>query len=220
MTLPFRAFLATSSATFLGIIEADRASRSYSESVNPEKARLRQEQREEERAYEATHTAGQRVKAWMAEHRYHVVFGAWAASMGASFAIVGRSPYLTTQQKLVQARVYAQGLTLAVLLASFAFEASDRQSGKGRWETVKVLDPDDPTHKHLIEKRVHHERYKGEDQWMEMIEAEEKKEKERKRKREEIRNHKKGGEGEKKSEKGSDKGHGKEEGKQEGSKKS
>ena len=27
------------------------------------------------------------------------------------------------------------------------------------------MDPDDPTHKHLIDKKVHHERYAGEDQW-------------------------------------------------------
>jgi len=76
--------------------------------------------------------------------------------------------------------MYAQGSTLAVLLASFAVEASDANQGKGRWETIKVLDPNDPTHKHLIEKRVHHERYAGEDQWMEMVEAEEKRLKARK----------------------------------------
>jgi cytochrome c-type biogenesis protein CcmH/NrfG len=85
--------------------------------------------------------------------------------MGGSFAMVNRNPYLSGSQKLVQARMYAQGSTIAVLLASFAFEAGDAQKGKGRWETIKVLDPNDPEHKHLIEKRVHHERYAGEDQW-------------------------------------------------------
>ena len=72
---------------------------------------------------------------------------------------------MTTAQKLVQARVYAQGLTVAVLIATAAFEISDNNKGTGRWETVKVLDPDDPTHSHLIEKQVHHESYQGEDQW-------------------------------------------------------
>lgn len=86
--------------------------------------------------------------------------------MGTAFALVGRNPYLSGQQKLVQARVYAQGLTLAVVVASLALEAKDRGSGQGRWETVKVLDPNDPTHKHIIEKKIHHERYAGEDQWM------------------------------------------------------
>jgi hypothetical protein len=65
----------------------------------------------------------------------------------------------------VTARMYAQGLTLGALLTSFAFEGSDAAKGKGRWETIKVIDPNDPEHKHVIEKRIHHERYAGEDQW-------------------------------------------------------
>jgi hypothetical protein len=86
--------------------------------------------------------------------------------MGVSLALVRRNPYLTTAQKLVQARVYAQGLTVATLLGSFAVEARDATLKKGRWETIKVLDPADPLHQRLIEKRIHHERYEGEDQWM------------------------------------------------------
>ena len=85
--------------------------------------------------------------------------------MVVALGLTGRNPYLSTQQKLVQARVYAQGLTIAVLIATAAFEIGDRGKGEGRYETVKVLDPDDPSHKHLIEKKVHHERYAGEDQW-------------------------------------------------------
>lgn len=82
-----------------------------------------------------------------------------------ALGLVGRNPYLTGTQKLVQARVYAQGLTIAVLTATAAFEVGDRNKQVGRWETVTVIDPDDPKHKHLIEKKVHHESYAGEDQW-------------------------------------------------------
>ena len=89
--------------------------------------------------------------------------------MAIALGLVGRSPYLTTAQKLVQARVYAQSLTIAVLLASAAFEISDQGKGEGRWETVKVVDPNDPEHKHMIEKKVHHESYAGEDQWRGML---------------------------------------------------
>jgi hypothetical protein len=100
------------------------------------------------------------------ENRYPIVFGSWLASMGIALGIVSRNPYLSGPQKLVQARVYAQGLTVAVLIASFAFETNDATKGKGRWETIKVIDPNDPEHKHLIEKRIHHESYAGEDQWL------------------------------------------------------
>ncbi len=102
---------------------------------------------------------------WGKENRYPIVGVSWVLSMGLALGLVGRSPYLTTQQKLVQSRVYAQTLTIAVLIATAAFEVGDRGKGEGRWETVQVLDPDDPEHKHLIDKKIHHERYAGEDQW-------------------------------------------------------
>ena len=85
--------------------------------------------------------------------------------MAIALGIVGRSPYLSTQQKLVQARVYAQGLTVAVLVATAAFEIGDRNKGEGKYETIQIVDPNDPEHKHLIEKKVHKEEYVGEDQW-------------------------------------------------------
>jgi len=106
---------------------------------------------------------------WGKENRYPIVGVSWVLSMGLALGIVGRSPYLSTQQKLVQARVYAQTLTVAVLIATAVFEVGDRGKEEGRWETVQVLDPDDPEHKHLIEKKIHHERYAGEDQWRGMF---------------------------------------------------
>lgn len=107
----------------------------------------------------------QKFMHWGKENRYPIVGASWVASMAISLGLVGRSPYLSTQQKIVQARVYAQGLTLAVLLATAVFEIGDRSEDKGRWETVKIVDPNDPEHKHLIDKRVHHESYAGEDTW-------------------------------------------------------
>ena len=85
--------------------------------------------------------------------------------MGIALGLVSRNRFLTSPQKLVQARVYAQGLTVAVLVATAAFEIGDANQGRGRWETIQVVDPNDPKHKHMIEKKIHHERYKGEDLW-------------------------------------------------------
>lgn len=82
---------------------------------------------------------------------------------------MNRNRYLSGSQKLVQARMYAQGATLAALLTSFAFEGTDAAKGEGRWETIKVLDPNDPEHKQVIEKKIHHESYPGEDQWRGMF---------------------------------------------------
>ena len=45
--------------------------------------------------------------------------------MAGSWHMVNRNPYLSGSQKLVQARMYAQGGTLAALLGSFAIEGAD-----------------------------------------------------------------------------------------------
>ncbi|KAI9836262.1 MAG: hypothetical protein M1819_001599 [Sarea resinae] len=179
LNLPLRAFLVTASGLFATIVSADRASHNFEMERHPEDKFRGDENSQLLAQIESQKSFGTRTLDWAREHRYPIVFGSWVASMGVAGAIVGRNPYLTGQQKLVQARVYAQGLTLAVLVATAALEIGDANKGKGRWETVKILDPNDPTHKHIIEKKIHHERYAGEDMWRDMVEAEERKMKER-----------------------------------------
>ena len=116
------------------------------------------------------------------KERYKIVGGSWLASMVAAFAIVNRNKYLTGPQKLVQARVYAQFLTLGVLVASAAFEISDSKNDEGKlWETVRVVDPNDPEHKRIIEKKEHKEDWEGQELWRDMVDAEEQRIKERER---------------------------------------
>ncbi|KAM0440964.1 hypothetical protein ACHAPT_000268 [Fusarium lateritium] len=171
LTIPFRTFLITSAGTFGAIINADRWSMAFQKEQNPmnfyqdETQRVQQITRENQTAYE-------RFMEYGKENRYSIVFISWLASMGLAFALVSRSP-MNTANKVVQARVYAQGLTLAVLIVSAVFEMNDAKSGSGRWQTVMVIDPDDPEHKHLIEKRIHKEEYEGQDLWKDMVAAEE-----------------------------------------------
>lgn len=148
----------------LAIIGADRYSRAFEASQHSDEG-YKDAAARNRATLDSQRTPYEKFMHWGKEYRYPVVGVSWVASMAVALGLVGRSPYLTTQQKIVQARVYAQGLTLAVLLATAAFEIGDRNEGQGRWETVKVIDPDDPEHKHLIEKRVHQENYAGEDMW-------------------------------------------------------
>lgn len=172
LTLPFRSFLVTSAGTAGAIMTAERYSIQFGKSHDPmagykDTAQL---------ALEEAKSSGsntQRFVDWGRENRYTIVGVSWIAAMGLAMAIVSRNRFLTTSQKLVQARVYAQGLTLAVLIATAAFETADAKSGKGRWETIMVLDPNDPEHKHMIEKKVHKEEYEGQDLWKDMVAAEE-----------------------------------------------
>lgn len=174
LTLPMKAFLVTSTGTFISIIAADRASRNYESARDPQR-QYRDRATLDQESIRASETYFQRAKDWGRENRYPIVTASWVASMGIALGLVGRNPYLSRAQKLVQARVYAQGLTLAVLVATAAFEVGDASKGKGRWETVMVLDPNDPEHKHLIEKKIHHEAYEGEDLWRDMVATEERK---------------------------------------------
>jgi len=179
LTLPMKAFLVSSSGTFSAIIAADRASRNFESSREPAR-RYRDRTTSELEQLRQAEPLSQRLKDWGRENRYSIVTASWVASMGVALSLVGRDPYLSRSQKLVQARVYAQGLTIAILLATALLEVGDARKGKGRWETVKIIDPNDPEHKNLIEKRIHHEAYEGEDLWRDMVAAEEQKMAERK----------------------------------------
>lgn len=66
---------------------------------------------------------------WAQDNKYSIVAASWVVSIVVSFALVSRNRYLSGQQKLVQARVYAQGLTMAIVVASLALETSDRTRG-------------------------------------------------------------------------------------------
>lgn len=164
LTLPFRTFLVTSTGTFGAIVQADRQGIKHQKEQDPRRLYRDNSQRAQEIIRE-NETAYERFMNYGREHRYSIVCASWLASLAVAFALVSRAP-MSTPQKIVQARVYAQGLTLAVLIVSAAFEMNDAKSGKGRWETVMVLDPNDPEHKHLIEKRIHKEEYEGQDLWM------------------------------------------------------
>jgi len=170
LTLPLKAFFITSSSTFGAIVHADTYSRNFErqrhgyDDITDATQRAMLEAR-------ANMSAWEKAKDFGREYRYPIVTTSWAASMAASLGIVSRNRYLTTAQKLVQARMYAQGLTLLVLVATAAFEVSDSRNKHEK--TIKVLDPNDPTHHHLIEKTIHKEAYAGEDMWRDMVEAEE-----------------------------------------------
>lgn len=164
LTLPMKSFLVTSSGTFVGIIAADHASRDFDVQRNQE--RLWYEKRESQlhNAEMAGMGLKDRALAYAKQEKYKIVGATWVASMIGSFMLVGRNPYLTGPQKIVQARVYAQGLTVAVLVASAAFEISDQRKGKGILDSAR-------REKQAV-KQTAEEEGKG-DVWKDLVAAEE-----------------------------------------------
>ncbi|KAE8378856.1 hypothetical protein BDV26DRAFT_260710 [Aspergillus bertholletiae] len=169
LTLPMKAFLVTSSGTFVGIIAADNSSRTFEAERNASQMWYQnREQRLREESLQGM-SFMDRSLAWARKEKYKIVTATWVASMIGSFVLVGRNPYLSGQQKIVQARVYAQGLTLAVLVASAAFEISDQKKGKGILK--KKLEEGGDAQKVIEEEPAQHE---GQgDLWKDMVAAEE-----------------------------------------------
>lgn len=164
LRLPTQAFILTSTTSFGAIFYAERLSNQMHAVRDPMRTYRDNSQRAAE-ALEEDKTSGQRLREWGRKNRYNIVLASWVSSMAIALALVSRSP-AKTSQKLVQARVYAQGLTLAVLIATAALEVSDARKGQSRWESITVVDPTDPQHKRLIKKTVHKEEYPGQDLWM------------------------------------------------------
>ncbi|KAG5359637.1 Respiratory supercomplex factor 2 [Yarrowia sp. C11] len=60
----------------------------------------------------------QRIIYYISQNKYKMIVGAWAASVGGSLWIINRDKIMTQPQKVVQARMYAQALTVVLLLGT------------------------------------------------------------------------------------------------------
>ncbi|THZ06422.1 hypothetical protein D6C93_01480 [Aureobasidium pullulans] len=101
----------------------------------------------------------QRASEWGLQNRYRIVLSSWVVSMAVALALINRKPFLSRAQKLVQARVFAQGSTLAVVIASLAFEGAEDVMNENAGEVLDSVD------------RVRRERYPGQNRWMDMVAA-------------------------------------------------
>lgn len=178
LTTPMKAFLTTSSGTFVGIIAADHASRDFETQQNAKKVWY--ENREERLRAEENRglSFADRTVAFARREKYKIIGATWVASIVGSFMLVNRNPYLSSSQKIVQARVYAQGLTLAVLCASAAFEISDQRRGRGIMDAQKDKNKKE-AQEDLEEAPVHAASKDETDLWKDMVAAEEQRLKEK-----------------------------------------
>ncbi|WFD32450.1 Replication factor C, subunit RFC4 [Malassezia sp. CBS 17886] len=120
--LPFhiKASLIFSSGLALGVFDADRAGIAYNQqhfsdayAVQGRRLRTVEEQRWDELS------TFDKAITWTKNNKFSVVAGSWFASMGASWLYIQSQP-LSLSQKIVQARVWAQGLTVACMLGMAA----------------------------------------------------------------------------------------------------
>jgi hypothetical protein len=87
---------------------------------------------------------GEQVRTHLVEHKYKYIMGAWAGCMGGSYYLINRDKYMTKAQKIVQARMYAQGLTVLLLIGSMALTGvsnekereKELEESRHSWERV------------------------------------------------------------------------------------
>ncbi|KAH9077126.1 hypothetical protein EDB83DRAFT_2504389 [Lactarius deliciosus] len=69
-------------------------------------------------------SSSEKFSKWVARHQYQVILGSWATSMAVAGTIIMRDRYgslpihQSNSQKIVQARMWAQGLTIGILIAT------------------------------------------------------------------------------------------------------
>ncbi|KAG9120828.1 hypothetical protein FRC07_003526 [Ceratobasidium sp. 392] len=84
---------------------------------------LRKEEEEEATGLHQLSLQG-RALHWAKEHRFGIIGMSWVSAMAISGGLIfGRNPQVPFSQKIVQVRMYAQGVTIAVLLASAGLAA-------------------------------------------------------------------------------------------------
>ncbi|KAH9951719.1 hypothetical protein B0H21DRAFT_717202, partial [Amylocystis lapponica] len=71
-------------------------------------------------------TFRQKARDVAVRHEYGLIGSCWALSMVGAFGLIMRSPYQTFPQKIVQARMWAQGLTIGIIIAAGALTHSRR----------------------------------------------------------------------------------------------
>ncbi|KAJ7098691.1 hypothetical protein B0H15DRAFT_821870 [Mycena belliarum] len=69
-------------------------------------------------------TMSDKVADWASRHEYSIIVGGWALSLAVAGGIISRDKYQSTAQKVVQARMWAQGLTIGIILTAAGLKAN------------------------------------------------------------------------------------------------
>jgi hypothetical protein len=86
-------------------------------------ARLASDQQHRELMRLSRLTQWEQMKDRMWDHRFKLIFAGWLGSMTFFVSRDMRNPHLNTVHKFGHARIYAQAITLAAVIAAFAFNS-------------------------------------------------------------------------------------------------
>ncbi|KAI0353501.1 hypothetical protein OH77DRAFT_1427193 [Trametes cingulata] len=109
------------------VISAEHAGQRYEEEhwTDAGKVELDAVQARQKARWESM-TTSQKVGDFARRHEYGIILGSWATALIGSFSYIMRDPYQSVPQKLVQARMWAQGLTIGIIIAAGVLTHSQR----------------------------------------------------------------------------------------------
>ncbi|KAJ7739891.1 hypothetical protein B0H16DRAFT_1568202 [Mycena metata] len=100
-------------------IQAERRGLEYDRSQwEGDGVRILDMQEHQEMSRWETLSTSDKIADWASRHEYSLIVGGWALSLAVAGGIISRDKYQTTAQKVVQARMWAQGLTIGIILAA------------------------------------------------------------------------------------------------------
>ncbi|KAJ7368872.1 hypothetical protein DFH08DRAFT_34929 [Mycena albidolilacea] len=106
-------------------IQAERRGLEYDKSQwEGDGARLLEAQELHEVSKWDSLSMGDKIADWASRHEYSLIIGGWALSLVAAGVIINRDKYQTPAQKIVQARMWAQGLTIGIILSAAGFKTT------------------------------------------------------------------------------------------------
>jgi len=110
-------------------IQAERRGVQYDESTwtGAGKRELERIEAQEESRWKRLDTE-EKLKDWAVRNQYKIILGSWAAGMAFAGGIVWRDRHQSATQKIVQVRMWAQGLTIGVLIAAGIMTHASRQA--------------------------------------------------------------------------------------------
>ncbi|KXN72723.1 hypothetical protein CONCODRAFT_83906 [Conidiobolus coronatus NRRL 28638] len=118
-TIQFKAFLISAAATCSFVIKGEKALIKFNMDSHSSPELLK---KNEPQALTRIPSITERSVKFILDRKYYFMFGTWLGGMSIAGAYLYRKKYMTTSQKLVEARMWAQAITLGSLAAVAAYQ--------------------------------------------------------------------------------------------------
>lgn len=149
LPIAFKTALFIAPPTFGASCVAELAALDFEKSMHHQDPRVAERKLQELRRWHSLSFKEKTIET-LSSNKYKIIVGAWAASLWGSWALVDRDPIMTQAQKIVQARVYAQFLTVGLLLGTIGLSVYEEKLEKLS-KHKKIVHTADDAWKDIIE---------------------------------------------------------------------